>query len=812
MANDINGSLRNVLPGNIDEWNRVYATIADANAAIPSTVVGGRNFREGKVVQIGTKLSYIEHHWIGGYENYNLVPKIKSFEDITETNPNLVALYVNGILDDKGIDGNGNIIDLSGYKTLPKIPVENGVSYTISGLTSSATYGIIFWKSDGTQFNHGVITNGGLVFTPNGYSHIQFTFKVLSDAITPNVQFRKTGVVNETIVKSKAGVKQTADNLSTGAKIGTQNILGETDIVTLVDNSKQLSRTVINPNLFSPTMPGIIYDKEIISGVFYNRTGAKVTPVIPLDPNSTYEVTGLSAGAHGVIFFKPDGTVNNFGGLTVPYTFSTGVTIGSFQLTFKLMTDTVEPNPVIKKANIVSETIVKAKTGEKLQADILTAGATLGGQTITTDQALKASRIYLETDSKVYNELYEGSADTTFWSLPAGVIGKELVTPPSALPFQTLKPSIKFTAQATKSNYGIRRIVVKPTDRILYGMWLYKPVMDIAGVANAGFYGQLERTGNVVSSRILLFTKSQLNTVGHTLTATEFTAKVEVVSGDWVYISCKNNSDMPSDTLAYVVNPFITGTSTTAEYSFYIYNPSFFKNTSLTINPYVYYDNSAYIIEEINKKIANTASVSPLKNKRLIVEGDSLIEQGYITSNIVTRTGCVLVNNAKSGSGYVHVNQGTIRSRIVNIAAQTPDYVFIMAGTNDWKMNIPLGSAAVTNNDAQFYSAVYNTYRVYKEQNQTTPILVSTPLQRNYLNGEPRGAVNSLGLTLLQYANVIKEVCQIFAIQVIDLYSISGITLENLSTLTNDGLHVNSPGGRICGGKITIDLEGLIKP
>ena len=54
MANDINGSLRNVLPGNIDQWNRVYATVADANAAIPSTVVGSRNFREGKVVQIGT--------------------------------------------------------------------------------------------------------------------------------------------------------------------------------------------------------------------------------------------------------------------------------------------------------------------------------------------------------------------------------------------------------------------------------------------------------------------------------------------------------------------------------------------------------------------------------------------------------------------------------------------------------------------------------------------------------------------------------------------------------------------------------------
>lgn len=76
MANDINGPLRNVLPGNIDQWNRVYATVADANAAIPSTVVGGRNFREGKVVQIGTVTDFEEHHWFGGFDDVNLVPKV----------------------------------------------------------------------------------------------------------------------------------------------------------------------------------------------------------------------------------------------------------------------------------------------------------------------------------------------------------------------------------------------------------------------------------------------------------------------------------------------------------------------------------------------------------------------------------------------------------------------------------------------------------------------------------------------------------------------------------------------------------------
>lgn len=72
MANDINGELRNVLPGNIDYWNRVYATVADANAAIPSNVVGGRNFREGKVVQIGREGN--SYKWIGDFTDLNLLP------------------------------------------------------------------------------------------------------------------------------------------------------------------------------------------------------------------------------------------------------------------------------------------------------------------------------------------------------------------------------------------------------------------------------------------------------------------------------------------------------------------------------------------------------------------------------------------------------------------------------------------------------------------------------------------------------------------------------------------------------------------
>lgn len=65
--------------GNYDYWNRVYATIEEANATILNELdIHGVNFRSGKVVQIGTVTNFVEHHWLGGFQDYNLVPKVET--------------------------------------------------------------------------------------------------------------------------------------------------------------------------------------------------------------------------------------------------------------------------------------------------------------------------------------------------------------------------------------------------------------------------------------------------------------------------------------------------------------------------------------------------------------------------------------------------------------------------------------------------------------------------------------------------------------------------------------------------------------
>lgn len=91
-------------PGNPDGWNRVYATVAAANEAIPNNYVdieeGGamvsRSLRYGKVVQIGTVTDHVEHHWQGGFEDVNLVPKIAADIKVRSVTPQKTSFLVLG--------------------------------------------------------------------------------------------------------------------------------------------------------------------------------------------------------------------------------------------------------------------------------------------------------------------------------------------------------------------------------------------------------------------------------------------------------------------------------------------------------------------------------------------------------------------------------------------------------------------------------------------------------------------------------------------------------------------------------------------
>lgn len=168
MIHDIEGSFKNLLPGNIDEWNRVYATVAAANLAIPDVTVGGKSFREGKVVQIGTSTVYEEYRWKGGFADVNLVRAVETATQIDTTDKPIQSQAVKVLKDDyrqKTIfdlfENVGFILSLTGvmssdplYRTTGFLPVLGDINATVydggtdDGVTSKVAP-IAFYDSMG---------------------------------------------------------------------------------------------------------------------------------------------------------------------------------------------------------------------------------------------------------------------------------------------------------------------------------------------------------------------------------------------------------------------------------------------------------------------------------------------------------------------------------------------------------------------------------------------------------------------------------------------------------------------------------------
>lgn len=125
------------------------------------------------------------------------------------------------------------------------------------------------------------------------------------------------------------------------------------------------------------------------------------------------------------------------------------------------------------------------------------------------------------------------------------------------------------------------------------------------------------------------------------------------------------------------------------------------------------------------------------------------------------------------------------------------DLITIFAGTNDFKLNVKLGKIGNINNKNFDVSTFYGAYRSLieniRKQNPSAKIYLFTPIQRNN-EGYDIKHRNIAGYKLIGYVNAVKNIGKLYKLPVVDLYSTSGITMENLKTYTVDGLHPNNKG------------------
>lgn len=139
---------------------------------------------------------------------------------------------------------------------------------------------------------------------------------------------------------------------------------------------------------------------------------------------------------------------------------------------------------------------------------------------------------------------------------------------------------------------------------------------------------------------------------------------------------------------------------------------------------------------------------------------------------------------------------GTVTTALANNFT-TDAMVYVAAGTNDFRLDVPLGTigtlAQTSHSRSTFYGAYRTTIDHLLAQNPGIQIVLATPLQRNNKSYSTT-STNTAGHMLRDYRSAIFALGDMYSLPVVDLYALSGISEKTLDLYTSDGLHPNEQG------------------
>lgn len=217
--------------------------------------------------------------------------------------------------------------------------------------------------------------------------------------------------------------------------------------------------------------------------------------------------------------------------------------------------------------------------------------------------------------------------------------------------------------------------------------------------------------------------------------------------------------------------------------------------------------------DDLKDKINSVSgAVSDWKSKSLISAGDSITWQdgrAYSGTSSIARGWQTTVkerlklanvkNIALSGkpmSDGTSAGGGTVTTVLAETSLPQ-DLFVIAAGTNDFKLNAPIGeleNVGGTFDRNTFYGAYQTTLEYIISKRPDIRIVLFTPLHRNQSNYNSTIFANTAGHKLIDYVEAIKAVGARYSVPVCDMYSNSGINMLTLDVDTRDGLHPNDMG------------------
>lgn len=215
---------------------------------------------------------------------------------------------------------------------------------------------------------------------------------------------------------------------------------------------------------------------------------------------------------------------------------------------------------------------------------------------------------------------------------------------------------------------------------------------------------------------------------------------------------------------------------------------------------------------KLNSNSDTSGNTSDWKDKTMISAGDSITWQdgrAYSGTSTVARGWQTVVkenlklasvkNIAVSGkpmSDGTTAGGGTVTT-VLTETDFLEDLFVIAAGTNDFKLNVPMGELKNVGDVFDrntFYGAYQTTLEYILSKRKDIRIVLFTPLHRNQSNYNSTIFINAAGHTLIDYVEAIKAIGARYSVPVCDMYSKSGINMLTLDVDTRDGLHPNDIG------------------
>ena len=202
--------------------------------------------------------------------------------------------------------------------------------------------------------------------------------------------------------------------------------------------------------------------------------------------------------------------------------------------------------------------------------------------------------------------------------------------------------------------------------------------------------------------------------------------------------------------------------------------------------------------------------------KKINWTGDSIVAGGDFDDLVSEELGMIETDYGISGSTIALKADGTdgrnaIVARYENMSNDA-DVIAVSAGTNDWMYAwCPVGNINSTENTT-FYGALKNLCYGLITKYPRAVIFFTTPLKRSqpFTNGDGGAytpdnvptdpfSKNKYGYTLMDYCDIIKEVCAYYSIPVLDLNreSLMNPQIPAQADLFSDGTHPSEAGRRI---------------